>query len=187
MPSLRRQSLDPEDLVLAHVGAMDVCAQGLKAAVALQEDGGLEAARAERYAGWDGPRSGKAMMESDLSEIAERVRAERHKARAALRPSGTSGKSGEPGDRSDLRIRIRQRAPDWAAMFAAPDRCTISVAHFTCKNKVMALTGFDRLDRFFCRPGECNDVVHRNLLQYHDPSWPPHCVRVWAQSGYLFG
>ncbi len=52
---LRRQSLDPEDLVAAHVGAMDVCARGLKAAAAMLEDGGLEDARAARYAGWDGP------------------------------------------------------------------------------------------------------------------------------------
>ena len=50
---IRRQSLDPEDLVLAHVGAMDICARGLKAAAAMIEDGGLEAMRAERYAGWD--------------------------------------------------------------------------------------------------------------------------------------
>ncbi|MGR3512852.1 MAG: xylose isomerase [Paracoccaceae bacterium] len=50
---IRRQSLDPEDLVLAHVGAMDVCARGLKAAHAMLEDGALEAARIERYAEWD--------------------------------------------------------------------------------------------------------------------------------------
>ncbi|MEO0485382.1 MAG: xylose isomerase [Pseudomonadota bacterium] len=50
---LRRQSLDPEDLLLAHVGGMDVCARGLKAAAAMIEDGGLEAMRAERYSGWD--------------------------------------------------------------------------------------------------------------------------------------
>ncbi len=50
---LRRQSLDPEDLVLAHVGAMDVCARGLQVAAALLEDAELEAARMERYSGWD--------------------------------------------------------------------------------------------------------------------------------------
>ncbi|MEO0343871.1 MAG: xylose isomerase [Pseudomonadota bacterium] len=50
---IRRQSLDPEDLVLAHVGGMDVCARGLKAAAAMLDDGGLEAKRAERYSGWD--------------------------------------------------------------------------------------------------------------------------------------
>lgn len=49
---LRRQSLDPVDLVAAHVGAMDVCARGLKAAANMLEDGRLEAAREERYAGW---------------------------------------------------------------------------------------------------------------------------------------
>ena len=49
---IRRQSLDPEDLVLSHAGAMDVCARGFKAAVAMLEDGGLEEARAARYAGW---------------------------------------------------------------------------------------------------------------------------------------
>ncbi len=52
---IRRQSLDPADLVAAHVGAMDVCARGLKAAAAMIEDGSLEAARSERYAGWDTP------------------------------------------------------------------------------------------------------------------------------------
>ncbi|WP_299689717.1 xylose isomerase [uncultured Tateyamaria sp.] len=50
---LRRQSLDPVDLVAAHVGAMDICARGLKAAAAMLEDGTLEQARAARYAGWD--------------------------------------------------------------------------------------------------------------------------------------
>ena len=51
---LRRQSLDPADLILAHAGAMDVCARGLKSAAAMLEDGGLEAARDARYSGWDG-------------------------------------------------------------------------------------------------------------------------------------
>lgn len=49
---LRRQSLDAEDLLLAHVGGMDVCARGLKAAAAMLEDGGLEAARDARYGDW---------------------------------------------------------------------------------------------------------------------------------------
>ena len=50
---LRRQSLDPADLVLAHVGAMDVCARGFLAAAALHDSGELEDLRAARYAGWD--------------------------------------------------------------------------------------------------------------------------------------
>lgn len=48
---IRRQSLDPEDLILAHVGGMDACAAGLKAAARMLEDGALERARTERYAG----------------------------------------------------------------------------------------------------------------------------------------
>ena len=50
---VRRQSLDAEDLVAGHVGAMDTCARGLLAAAAMIEDGGLEAALTGRYAGWD--------------------------------------------------------------------------------------------------------------------------------------
>ncbi|MCY3873791.1 MAG: xylose isomerase [Rhodobacteraceae bacterium] len=69
---IRRQSLDPKDLVAAHAGAMDVCARGFKAAVAMLEDGTLEALRAERYAGWDTPEA-QAMLESDLARIANRL------------------------------------------------------------------------------------------------------------------
>ncbi|MGB5870466.1 MAG: xylose isomerase [Albidovulum sp.] len=69
---LRRQSLDPEDLILAHVGAMDVCARALKSAAALLEDGALEDARNARYADWDRPES-RAMLESSLDEISAKV------------------------------------------------------------------------------------------------------------------
>jgi len=72
---LRRQSLDPEDLILAHVGAMDICAAGLKAAAAMLEDGRLEAALAERYAGWDSA-EGQALLRSDFEQISARVVAE---------------------------------------------------------------------------------------------------------------
>ena len=72
---LRRQSLDPQDLILAHVGAMDSCAAGLKAAAAMLQDSRLEAARAERYAGWDSP-EGQALLQSDLEQISARVVAE---------------------------------------------------------------------------------------------------------------
>lgn len=72
---VRRQSLDPEDLVLAHVGAIDICARGLKAAAAMLEDGGLEQMRAQRYAGWDRPEA-KAMIGQPLDQIAARVEAD---------------------------------------------------------------------------------------------------------------
>ena len=82
---LRRQSLDPVDLVAAHVGGMDVCARALIAAAAMLEDGGLERMRAERYSGWDAP-AAKAMLGSDLAAIASRVEAD------GIEPQPRSGK-----------------------------------------------------------------------------------------------
>ena len=72
---IRRQSLDAEDLILSHIGGMDCCARGLKAAAAMLEDGKLEAARDARYAGWDTD-GAKAMLGSDLASIQERVLAD---------------------------------------------------------------------------------------------------------------
>jgi xylose isomerase len=69
---LRRQSLDPEDLVLAHVGGMDTCARALKCAAALIESGELEAARQARYAGWETP-AGRALLEGSLVDAAAGV------------------------------------------------------------------------------------------------------------------
>ncbi len=69
---LRRQSLDAEDLILAHVGGMDACAAGFKAAAAMLQDGKLEAARDERYAGWE-TATGKGLLTSDLSTIHDHV------------------------------------------------------------------------------------------------------------------
>ena len=67
---LRRQSLDPEDLIAAHIGGMDVCAAGLKAAARMLEDGKLEAAREARYAGWD---SSDMLKSGTLDGITEKV------------------------------------------------------------------------------------------------------------------
>ena len=69
---LRRQSLDAEDLILAHVGGMDACAAGLKAAAAMLGDGKLEAARDARYAGWDTV-DGQGLLSSDLNAITAKV------------------------------------------------------------------------------------------------------------------
>jgi xylose isomerase len=69
---IRRQSLDPEDLILAHVGGMDTCARALKAAAYLFEDEVLEQARKARYAGWE--REGaQAMLLQPLEVIAQAV------------------------------------------------------------------------------------------------------------------
>lgn len=82
---LRRQSLDPVDLVAAHVGGMDVCARGLKAAAKMLEDGALEQARAARYAGWDSAEA-ETMLGQSLDDIHDRVVA------TDLRPEPRSGR-----------------------------------------------------------------------------------------------
>jgi xylose isomerase len=73
---LRRQSLDPADLIAAHAGAMDTCARALKCAAAMLEDGTLEQMRAERYAGWD-EEVARAMLSGTLEDAAARVEADR--------------------------------------------------------------------------------------------------------------
>ena len=49
---LRRQSIDRTDLFHGHIGGIDTLARSLLAAAQLVEDGALEAAREDRYAGW---------------------------------------------------------------------------------------------------------------------------------------
>ena len=84
---LRRQSIEPDDLFHAHVGAMDVCARGLLIAEKMIEDGRLERLRQDRYAGWSGE-LGCAMSAGELSmaEIADRVLSEE------LEPEPRSGR-----------------------------------------------------------------------------------------------
>ena len=50
---VRRQSIDPEDLFHAHIGAMDAFARGLKNAVAMIKGKKFDRALAKRYAGWN--------------------------------------------------------------------------------------------------------------------------------------
>ena len=74
---LRRQSIDPVDLLYGHIGGMDTCAYGLKAAAAIIEDGSYDKFVDERYADWNKPEA-QAMLkgERSLDEIAARVLAE---------------------------------------------------------------------------------------------------------------
>jgi xylose isomerase len=71
---IRRQSLDPDDLLHAHVGSMDACARGLLIAAKMIEDGALAGAVKSRYAKWDAPEN-KAMLDGKetLDSIAARV------------------------------------------------------------------------------------------------------------------
>lgn len=84
---LRRQSTEPDDLLIAHIGGMDCCARGLKAAAKMLEDGVLEAMRNERYAGWeqDGAQAMLAGKRS-LDEIAQWVES------ADINPAPRSGR-----------------------------------------------------------------------------------------------
>jgi xylose isomerase len=71
---VRRQSIDPADLFHGHIGGMDVCAKALLIAEAMIQDGRLDEALKNRYAGWDTP-SGQDILAGrvPLGELADRV------------------------------------------------------------------------------------------------------------------
>jgi len=71
---VRRQSLDPADLLHGHIGGLDILARGLKAAAAMIEDKTFDKALDDRYAGWS-TAEGKAMLSGkrSLADIAARV------------------------------------------------------------------------------------------------------------------
>ena len=63
---LRRQSIDPDDLVWAHATAMDTCARALLIAEKMVADDALRQHVESRYAGWGGER-GRAILDGRLS------------------------------------------------------------------------------------------------------------------------
>jgi len=71
---VRRQSLDPADLLHGHIGGLDTLARGLKGAAALIEDGSYDRAIEERYAGWS-EKGAAAMLagQRTLAQIADWV------------------------------------------------------------------------------------------------------------------
>jgi xylose isomerase len=84
---LRRQSLDPVDLLIGHIGGIDTCARALLAAARMIEDGALETPLRERYAGWDSPAAKELLTgECSLADIEARVRS------ADTNPEPRSGK-----------------------------------------------------------------------------------------------
>ena len=84
---VRRQSIDPADLLLGHIGGIDACAEALVAAARLIEDGKFDSLRADRYAGWNEP-AAEAMLKpgATLESIAARVAA------AKIDPKPRSGR-----------------------------------------------------------------------------------------------
>ena len=71
---VRRQSIDAEDLFHGHVGAMDLCARALLAAERMIQEGRLESAVQQRYAGWRGA-FGQQVLKGELTldAVAQRV------------------------------------------------------------------------------------------------------------------
>ena len=84
---VRRQSFEPEDLIAAHVGGVDLCARGFLLAARLKERGEFDQLVAQRYAGWSGEQA-QAMLHgsTDLEQIATRTEA------ANLSPKPRSGR-----------------------------------------------------------------------------------------------
>lgn len=84
---IRRQSVDAEDLLHGHIGGMDICARGLKAAAAMIEDGTLDSFVEDRYAGWKDDEAQK-MLNGDygLEEISSHVE------KADVNPEPISGR-----------------------------------------------------------------------------------------------
>ncbi len=74
---VRRQSIEPVDLLYGHVGGLDVLARGLKAAAAMIEDGTFDRAQDARYAGWN-EKGAAAMLKGErtLEQIAQWVEAD---------------------------------------------------------------------------------------------------------------
>jgi len=71
---IRRQSIDPDDIIHAHVGSMDACAKALLNAADMMEDAKLQTLVDERYSGWKTAQN-KAMLagKESLEQIAARV------------------------------------------------------------------------------------------------------------------
>jgi xylose isomerase len=70
---VRRQSFDPEDLLHAHIGGVDMCARAFLTAAKIHEEGRLAEIVDARYAGWDLPEN-QAMLagKESLDAIAAR-------------------------------------------------------------------------------------------------------------------
>ncbi|TCD14964.1 xylose isomerase [Oricola cellulosilytica] len=84
---LRRQSIEPGDLLIAHIGGMDCCARGLKAAAKMLEDGALSSIVEERYSGWSSEEAQKMLSGGyTLEEIA------RHVDESGINPQPKSGR-----------------------------------------------------------------------------------------------
>jgi xylose isomerase len=84
---VRRESVEPVDLFIAHIGAMDSYAQGLRKAAKMKEDGIMKSMVDERYLSWKTETIGRKIEEGQatIEECADY-------AKARGEPKQTSGK-----------------------------------------------------------------------------------------------
>ncbi|MBE7159493.1 MAG: xylose isomerase, partial [Rhodospirillales bacterium] len=84
---IRRQSIDPEDLIHAHAGGADLCAHAFLLAAKMWEEGTLKQVIDERYAGWQAAEY-KDILSGNVSldQVADRAE------KANLNPQPRSGK-----------------------------------------------------------------------------------------------
>ena len=84
---IRRQSIEPDDLLLAHAGSMDATARALLNAEAIIKDGSLQKFVDDRYSGW-GNQLGKDILagKKSLDDLAEYVASKK------LNPQPKSGR-----------------------------------------------------------------------------------------------
>ena len=84
---IRRQSIDPDDLLHAHIGSMDACARAVIAAAEMIKEGDLDEAVKQRYAGWNGP-VGKKMLAGKMPLDAIAAHVEKNR----INPEPVSGR-----------------------------------------------------------------------------------------------
>jgi xylose isomerase len=83
---IRRQSIDPADLIHAHIGGVDLCARAFLTAAKIFEEGKLAKKVSTRYAGWESA-DAQAMLKGKLSLDAIAAKTEA----ANLNPAPRSG------------------------------------------------------------------------------------------------
>jgi xylose isomerase len=84
---IRRQSINPDDLLHAHIGSMDACARALLNAERIMADGEMGRVVETRYAGWSKPENANMLAgKESLADISARVLAK------AIEPQPRSGR-----------------------------------------------------------------------------------------------
>ena len=113
---IRRQSIDPEDLLHAHVGSIDACARGLLIAAKILEDGKLGKIVDDRYGKWNEPKN-QAMLKGKetLDSIASARSCRRPRTATEVGPPGAARKPDQL-----LHLTFREDLNTWQPTSRAP-------------------------------------------------------------------